>query len=119
MVGTVKSDHLPQRLQGPCRSRVRRRGNAPRLDAALQTQRKLPAEKEILRFDGSPGSCHSSPRVPQRDQFVSDPIVAEHKPADQDRGPPRGLSQLDLDESADHLEASNSTGFCALVFTCN
>jgi len=37
------------------RQRQPRRGvNAPRLDAALLKQRKSPAEKEVLRLDGSP-----------------------------------------------------------------
>jgi hypothetical protein len=39
------------------RQRQPRRGvNAPRLDATLLKQRRLPAEKELLRFDGSPTS---------------------------------------------------------------
>jgi len=42
---------------GKRRQRQTRRGvNAPRLDATLLKQRKLPAEKEVLRFDGSPRS---------------------------------------------------------------
>jgi len=39
---------------GKQRQRHSRSGiNAPRLDAALLVQRGLPAEKEVLRFDGS------------------------------------------------------------------
>ena len=39
---------------GKQRQRHPRRGvDAPRLDAALQVQRKFPAEKEVLRFDES------------------------------------------------------------------
>jgi len=34
----------------------RRSVNAPRLDAALLVQREFPAEKEVLRLDGSPTS---------------------------------------------------------------
>jgi hypothetical protein len=34
-VGTVKSNDLPQLLQGPCRTRVRRHGDAQKSQATI------------------------------------------------------------------------------------
>lgn len=47
----------PIEESGKQRQRHPRRGvDAPRPDAALLVQRQLPAEKEVLRFDGPPRS---------------------------------------------------------------
>jgi hypothetical protein len=57
----LEPDHhqgiVPIEEPGQQRQRHPRRGvDAPRLDAALPVQRELPADKEILRCDGSPRS---------------------------------------------------------------
>jgi len=34
----------------------------------------------VRKYSITPRSCHSSAKVPQRSQFVPDPILAEHSP---------------------------------------
>jgi len=56
---TVTHDQGIAPIEEPGKNRQRhprRAVDAPRLDAALLVQRELPAEKEVLRLDGSPRS---------------------------------------------------------------
>ncbi len=53
---TRASRQSKSRDSTPRQGHPRRGVDAPRLDAALLGQRKFPAEKEVLRFDGSPRS---------------------------------------------------------------
>ncbi len=58
---------------GKHRQRHPRRGvNAPRLCAALPIQRKLPAEREVLRCDGSPRSERQHNEAGQVGKYAQD-----------------------------------------------